>query len=147
MPTKSSDKLASARNTRKCTLLPRIFRLRSVLLDNLENPSLESFLQQEFSVVKPRELVADWLAALSRITEIAAAHAVVVWGMRIHATALAEHLEYIKAVSSVPFDIAYNLPHLRALKLEWEDATKTGQKEYRRAEARYNKRKKRERRF
>jgi hypothetical protein len=129
------------------TLLPRIFRLRSVLLDNLQNSTLQSFLKRELAAGKPRELIATWLNALSRITEIAKSHGLIVWGMRIDEDAFREHMHYVEAVSSIRADLVLNLPHLRGLKLEWEEAVKTQQKAYRNAEARYNKQRKHERRF
>jgi hypothetical protein len=129
------------------TLLPRIFRLRSLLLDNLGDSTLESFLQREFSITNPKDLIASWLQALSRITDIALKHALVVWGMRIDEGAPREHMDYVQKISLIRADLVLDLPHLRALKLEWEEARKIQQRAYRNAEARYNKRRKHERRF
>jgi hypothetical protein len=129
------------------TLLPRIFRLRSLLLDSLKDSTLESFLEREFSIGNPKALIGRWLQALGRITDIALKHDLVVWGMRTDEDALREHTDYVQKISLIRADLVLNLPHLRGLKLEWEEARKTQQKAYRNAEARYNKRRKHERRF
>jgi hypothetical protein len=80
-------------------------------------------------------------------TDIALKHDLVVWGMRIDEDALREHKDYVQKISLIRADLVLDLPHLRGLKLEWEEARKIQQKAYGNAEARYNKRRKHERRF
>lgn len=129
------------------TLLPRIFRLHRLLLDKLSDSALESFLEREFAVASPKALIDTWLQALDRIAEIALKHELVVWGMRIDDAALREHMDYVQKISLIRADLFLDLPHLKGLKLEWEEARKIQQKAYRNAEARYNKRRKHDRRL
>jgi hypothetical protein len=67
--------------------------------------------------------------------------------MRINEDAFTEHVQYVETVSLIRADLVLSLPHLKVLKSEWEEELKTQEKAYRNAEARYNKRRKNERRF
>jgi hypothetical protein len=130
------------------TLLPRLFRLRRVLLESLPGQSLAAFFEREFSISHPDELVNTLVNAVARIMDICSEHKLVVWGIRLNERAHEEHIRYTRdIVSMIRTDLVLDLPHLRPLKLEWDKVLRNERKEFRKAEARYNKRRKNEKRF
>src|ERR1051326_135905 len=124
------------------TLLPRLFRLRRVLLESSSAETVNSFLERKLSVANPRDLIGTLIGALTRIAEICSKNELVVWGFLCNSRALDEHLGYLQTVSLIRTDLVLALPHLSRLKNDWGDALEVEQKEFRKVEARYNKSKK-----
>jgi hypothetical protein len=130
------------------TLLPRLFRLKRVLLQSTLNSSLAGYYQQEFAVAEPQKLVQSVVKGVSKLIEISAQHNLLAWGVSLDAASVVEQTRYLSEVlARVPTDLILDLPHVRQHAQEWKRVLKEEATELRKAEAEFNKVVKRQRRF
>ena len=95
-------------------LVPRLMRLRRVLLDKPDDPKIKSYLKAKLAVSDPARLISFFSDSVAQMVEICSTHPLVVWGIRIDERARSDHLAYIKdVVEKIPFELVFGLPHLR----------------------------------
>jgi hypothetical protein len=95
-------------------LLPRLYRLKRVLLEKSGESQAKAFLEKGLAVSNPQQLLDSLVSMVTQLIQISSEHRLVVWGVRISDEAAREHAAYISNVlAKIPLDLVFNLPHVR----------------------------------
>ena len=122
------------------TLLPRLYRLKQVLLRVRNSETLNDFLSEKFAVSSTQELISELFRGVEETIAISERHHLLVWGMARDKEWIEDHRAYIKnVIDPIPTSLVYDLPHIRYLVAEWKRIQKSELKAMRRAEAEANK--------
>jgi hypothetical protein len=96
------------------TLLPRLVRLRRVLLEGFSKGKMAKYLEHEFSVSDTTSLISSMISAIEQMISICSKHRLVVWGSCMNDEVAAEQASYITDVlSKIPMDLVLDLPHFK----------------------------------
>lgn len=122
------------------TLLPRLYRLKRVLLQSVQDSSLAGYFQREFALSEPQKLAQSLIVEVSKLIEISSQHKLLVWGARLDAASVQAQAQYLAQVTArISTDLVLGLPHIHRHTSEWKQALNKELVAYRKADARVNK--------
>ena len=130
------------RSSESVALLPRLYRLKSALLESIVDTSLAQYFQGHFEMQETDKFIETLVAAVSRLIEICSQHDLVIWGMLIDQSSLKEQSERLHKIKEIRTDLVFELPHFKWFIDECRVVLTAEIKKYRQSEARFNKFKK-----
>jgi hypothetical protein len=122
------------------TLLPRLVRLRKVLLEDFSKDKMAKYLEREFSVSDTTSLISSMIFSIEQMISICSRHRLVVWGSCMNEEAAAEQASYITGVlSKIPMNLVLDLPHFKERMKKNKQLLLEEEILMQKAEAKYNK--------